>query len=411
LRPWKLSKSFVPVVALVLSICSLSAVTVAQSHGRVLYAFATCGLPDTPLVADALGNLYGGTSGGGAGGQGCIFELSPTEYGWQETMLYGFSGPDGNGPYGALIFDKLGNLYGTTVTGGAFDAGVVFELSPSTGGAWTETILHNFGSTGDGTAPESNLIFDGQGNLYGTTNGGGTRTRNGGTVFKLTPGGDGWTETILYSFPGSINGPDADGPKGGVVMSPKGKLYGDTLAGGRYGVGAVFELDPSGGAYREKVIYSFSGTDGLEPISGLTMDRSGIIYGSTCSGNPHGWGNIFRLAEDADGVWNETNLHDMNSNDGICPVGPVVFDAAGNLYAAAERGAINAMGSVFMLTPTQSGYWTETVLHRFDFKFPNGVDGEQPYAGVILNRGKVFGTTAMGGVNDSGVVFEITPGP
>jgi uncharacterized repeat protein (TIGR03803 family) len=410
MRPSKIG----PSVLLVLSTLSVSFVptnAVAQSRGRVLYAFDTCGFPNTPLIADAHGSLYGGVIVGGPGGQGCIFELSPTEYGWQETMLYGFSGPDGNGPYGALIFDKLGNLYGTTVTGGAFDAGVVFELSPSTGGAWTETILHNFGSTGDGTAPESNLIFDGQGNLYGTTNGGGTRTRNGGTVFKLTPGADGWTETILYSFPGSINGPDADGPKGGVVMSPKGKLYGDTLAGGRYGVGAVFELDPSGGAYREKVIYSFSGTDGLEPISGLTMDRSGIIYGSTCSGNPHGWGNIFSLTENSDGVWNEKNLHDMNSNDGICPVGPVVFDDAGNLYAAAERGAINAMGSVFMLTPTQSGYWTETVLHRFDFKFPNGVDGEQPYAGVILNRGKVFGTTTSGGVNDSGVVFEITPGP
>jgi 2-keto-3-deoxy-6-phosphogluconate aldolase len=100
----------------------------------------------------------------------------------------------------------------------------------------------------------------------------------------------------------------------------------------------------------------------------------------------------------------------MDSNDGICPLGPVVFDAAGNLCAAAQFGAINAMGSVFMLTPTQSGYWIETVLHRFDFQFPDGVDGEQPYTGVILNRGKVFGTTAGGRVNDSGAVFEVTPG-
>jgi uncharacterized repeat protein (TIGR03803 family) len=409
-RPSKFSTSLV--VALALTICSLSAVTVAQSRERVIFTFAAdpdCGgTADTPLIADANGNLYGGTALGGPGGLGCIFELSPADD-YHETMLYGFSGPDGNGPRGAVIFDKLGNLYGTTVTGGAYDAGIVFELSPSTSGAWTETILHNFGGPGDGTAPESNLIFDDQGNLYGTTFGGGTQILVGGTVFKLSPGPEGWTETVLYSFLGSINGPNGTAPQGGVVLGSKGRLYGSTSAGGLYGSGAVFELAPYGGGYEEKVIFSFDGIDGLEPKTGLTMDRKGNLYGTTCSGNPRGLGNIFELTEDADGVWNDKNLHDMNGTDGACPVGPVVFDSAGNLYAAAEDGGITYMGSVFMLTPTQAGDWKETLLHRFDFKYPDGADGEQPYAGVMLNRGKVFGTTASGGVNDFGIAFEITP--
>src|SRR5579862_748024 len=400
-------------LAALLSICSLSSVTVAQSQMRVLFTFAPdpdCGgLADTPLIADPHGSLYGGTDRGGPGGQGCIFELSPSANGWDETVLHGFSGTDGNGPGGAVIFDKHGNLYGTTVSGGAYDAGIVFELSPSGSGDWTQTILHNFGSVGDGTAPESNLVFDNLGNLYGTTNGGGT-AGNGGTVFELSPRLEGWIETLLYSFPGSINGPDGDGPKGGVVMDREGRFYGNTQWRGAYGDGAVFELVPRNGTYTEEIIHSFNGVDGIQPISGLTMDKNGKIYGTTSiGGDPDGYGTIFELTKGTNGVWKEKTLHEMNGNDGASPIGPVVFDAAGNLYAAAQFGAINAMGSVFKLTPTQTGYWKETMLHRFDFKFPDGVDGEQPYAGVILNRGKVFGTTSSGGVNDSGIVFEITP--
>ena len=414
MRPSKFRTPNAILTALALSICSLSTVVVAQSRGRVLYSFAPdpdCGgLADTPLIADAHGNLYGGTNRGGPGGQGCIFELSPTADGWQETVLHGFSGSDGDGPEGAVVFDKLGNLYGTTVTGGAFDAGIVFELSPSTSGTWTESILHDFGGPGDGTAPESNLVFDNQGNLYGTTNGGGTETLLGGTVFRLSLGPDGWTETILYSFPGSINGPDGDGPKGGVVMDREGRFYGNTQLGGAYGDGAVFELGPHNGTFKEGIIHSFNGADGIAPTSGLTLDKNGNLYGTTSiGGDPDGYGTIFQLTKGANGVWNEKTLHEMNGKDGASPIGPVVFDAAGNLYAAAQFGAISAMGSVFMLSPTKTGYWKESVLHRFNFKFPDGVDGEQPYAGVILIRGKVFGTTASGGVNDSGIVFEITP--
>lgn len=385
-----------------------------QASGRVLYAFQaplpSCFGPGASLIPDARGNLYGTTSGGGANGQGCVFELSPTAGGWVESVLWNLSGQGYSG--GALVFDKVGNLYGMS-GGGAYNAGAVFELSPSLDG-WTEAILHSFGSGNDGWDPQSNLIFDNAGNLYGTTeNSGGTR--RGGTVFKLSPGPDGWSETILYAFPASIAGPDGDGPIGGVVIDRNGALYGVTQFGEANGDGAVYELIPHGSGYKERIIHNFSIYDGLEPGSGLTIGPGPALYGTAYFGGdtnacPYvGCGIVFKLAKDAGGNWNETVLHEMSGTDGNYTVGPVVFDHAGRLYAAAESGGIMGMGSVFMLTPTLNGPWTETILHLFDFKFPDGKDGRSPYAGVIFGDGKVFGTTLGGGIHDAGIVFEITP--
>lgn len=381
----------------------------AQSPGRVLYAFSECGDSIAPLIGDARGDLYGVTTGGGSGGAGCVFELSPAKNGWQETTLYSFSGPDGSGPIGALVFDKAGNLYGTTVGGGAYSSGTAFELSPSGNGSWTETVLHNFGEGTDGAGPKCDLIFDAEGNLYGTTLGGGTNTRPGGTVFKLSPGQNSWTEAILYSFPGFISGPDGSNPVGGIVRDSGGRLYGSTQTGGAYGNGAVYELVPSGNGYKEKVIYSFNGGDGSQPTSGLAIGPGRSLFGTTMFGGTSYLGVVFRLSQETDGTWSEEILHEMIESDGRNPVGPPVFDSRGNLYAAGQFGGINNGGSVFMLTPTQSAPWTETVLHLFDFIFPNGKGGQQPYAGVIYGAGRVFGTTSSGGVNDAGIVFEIKP--
>jgi uncharacterized repeat protein (TIGR03803 family) len=402
---------------LIFALASFCASAVAQSRERVLFVF-TYPAPDcfdavAPLVADAAGNLYGTTLGGGAGEEGCIFELSPSNNGWEETVIYNFSGGDGAGPASPLAFDRQGNLYGTTERGGTYDAGVAFELSPSSGGVWTETVLHNFGSGDDGTGPQSNLVFDSAGNLYGTTTGTGG-TRRGGTVFKLTPGVDGWTETILYSFPASISGPDGDIPIGGVVMDGAGNLYGNTEAGGATGYGAVYELAPlQTGGYQESLIYSFNGYDGYEPSSGIVMDHSGKIYGTTTAGgytNVCGCGLVFELKKNSDGKWTEGVLHVMKATDGGYPVGPVVFDGAGNLYAAAQSGGTFAQGTIFMLTPTPIGPWNETILHQFDYQYPDGKDGEAPYAGVIVRAGRVFGTTdGGGGPDNSGIVFELTP--
>lgn len=383
----------------------------AQAHGRVLYALSPypgCEDPVTGLIADSHGILYGTALAGGSSGDGCVFELSPSPTGWQQTVLHSFSGADGNGPYGALTLDAAGNLYGTTDDGGTYNGGVVFELSPSADGTWTESTLYSFGNGDDARGSQCNLIFDDRGNLYGTAGGG---PYSKGTVFRLSPSQDGWVETILYSFSSGINGPGGSLPKGGLVMDREGRLYGVTTDGGEYGSGTVFELAPAeDSGYTERIIHSFDGTDGSNPDSGLTMDKSGNLYATTdAGGNSSFCGAITELTKNADGSWGENVLRQMNATDGCSIVGPVAFDEAGNLYAAAQFGAINGMGSIFMLTPTQSGPWTETMLHRFDFKFPDGEDGRNPYAGVIMVTGKLFGTTSGGGINNVGIVFEITP--
>ncbi|HTS05567.1 MAG TPA: choice-of-anchor tandem repeat GloVer-containing protein [Candidatus Eisenbacteria bacterium] len=358
-----------------------------------------CRQPQQPLRHDNKGGAYS---------NGCVFQLAPTKDGWVQSVIWNLNGYGAD--HVALIFDNAGNLYGAG-DAGAYNAGAIFELSPQPNGQWIETILHSFGNWGDGWDVEGNLFFDKKGNLYGTTKSGGEK--NGGTVFKLTPGASGWTETILYSFPGSIAGPDGDGPIG-AVPDREGNLYGVTEAGGAQGYGAVFEItqNPGTGEYVETLIHNFNLLDGYQPGSALTIDSSGQLYGTTLAGGNTaaceavGCGVVFKLAKDKAGNWNETILHEMTGSDGIFPLGPVVFDPKGNLYAVGQLGAIMGMGSVFMLTPTKSGPWTETVLHLFDFQFPNGKDGRSPYAGVFYKAGRIFGTTLGGGIYNAGIVFE-----
>ncbi len=213
---------------------------------KVLHNFGTGvgGLsPQSALISDAAGNLYGTTSEGGTYGGGTAFELSPAAGGgWTETVLHNFNqnGTDGAFPDAGLVFDAAGNLYGTTSAGGLYYDGTVFELSPAVGGGWTETMLHNFIDNGtDGVRPEAGLIFDAAGNLYGTTITGGTNYCNGyfgnscGTVFQLSPTeGGGWTETVLHNF--IDNGTDGWQPYAGLIFDAAGNLYGTTILGGTY---------------------------------------------------------------------------------------------------------------------------------------------------------------------------------
>ncbi len=405
--------------ALLLFLTSFSVSAAAQSREHILYYFAgfpDCGnLAEASLIADAAGNLYGTTYGGGVSGNGCVFKLSRAGSGWEETVIYSFSVVDGWEPAAALVFDKLGNLFSTTRSGGAYGGGVAFELSPSATGEWTETVLHNFGNGDDGINPLSELIFDAEGNLYGTTaiSGG---NRKGGIIYKLSPGQDGWTETILYVFPASFSGPDGDGPAGGVVIDRDGRLYGNTVYGGAYGYGAVYELVPSSESYKERLIYSFDVYDGQQPSSTLVMDSNGTLYGTTSYGgnspacSPYGCGTVFSLTRGAHGNWTENVLLSLSGTaDGSATAGPVAFDREGNLYAAAKYSGLHGRGSVFELTRTSSGTWQETVLYSFDFHYRNPKDGMYPYAGVIFDRGLLFGTTAGGGIHDDGMVFEIVP--
>ena len=430
------------VVLFATSICAAQQETVLHSFGS-----GTDGQdPQAGLVMDSHGNLYGTTYFGGIHGAcqggptcGTVFELSPKEGGdYAETILHSFGGDmDGQNPAAGLIFDGVGNLYGTTPVGGIHGYGTVFELSPNGSGGWTETVLHSFDYNGsDGALPYANLVFDRFGNLYGTTYAGGIHASCNyganagcGTVFELSPReGGGWTETVLHSF--NNNGQDGWYPDAGLLFDGAGNLYGTTVAGGIHhtcssgGCGTVFELSPlEGGGWTEAVLHSFgNGTDGIWPVAGLTFDGAGNLYGTTSGGGIHiacdggGCGTVFELSPREGGGWTETVLHSFgNGTDGAAPGAGLVFDATGNLYGTTAVGGIHCglpgCGTVFALSPNGSGGWTETVLHSFG----NGTDGVVPAAGLIFDgTGNLYGTTIEGGIHNTcpdgytcGTVFEL----
>jgi uncharacterized repeat protein (TIGR03803 family) len=374
--------------------------------------------PYDGLIFDASGNLYGTTYQGGTYGYGTVFELTPTAGGgWAEKVLHGFNDEDGYGPFAGLIFDAAGNLYGTTTSGGAFNQGTVFELTPTAGGGWTEQVLYSFCSQTnctDGAYPLAGLIFDAAGNLYGATYNGGIYPCGAygcGTVFELSPtAGGGWTETVLHSFG---NGTDGAFPYAGLIFDAAGNLYGTTTGGGTYRGGTVFQLTPTaGGGWAEQVLYSFCSqtncTDGGGP-GGLIFDAAGNLYGTTGGGGAYGGGTVFELSPTAGGGWTEKVLHSFNGTDGTGP-SAVIFDAAGNLYGTTEYGGAYGGnlgdGTVFELTPTAGGGWTEKVLHSFG----NGTDGAWPLAGLIIDAaGNLYGMTWIGGDYGGGTVFALTP--
>jgi uncharacterized repeat protein (TIGR03803 family) len=393
--------------------------TAAAQQENVLYSFNANGtdgyFPQAGLIFDASGNLFGATSSGGDRDGGMVFELTPTAGGsWTETVLYDFfpNGADGNDPVAGVIFDASGNLYGTTLYGGVgygcgSGCGTVFELTPIAGGGWTETVLHTFyNNHTDGVGPYAGLIFDASGNLYGTTTAGGTH--HGGMVFELTPTvGSGWTETVLHNF--RPNGVDGNGPVAGMIFDGSGNLYGTTSSGGVYNDGVVFELTPAaGGSWTEKVLHNFGGKDGAGPYS-VIFDATGNLYGTTGRGGIYGYGTAFELTPAGSGRWTEKVLHSFNDNgtDGWYPQAGLVFDGSGNLYGTASQGGAYGYGTVFELTPAGGRNWTEKVLHSFN---DNGTDGYAPLAGLTLDAsGNLYGTTYGGGTNTYGAVFEITP--
>jgi uncharacterized repeat protein (TIGR03803 family) len=341
--------------------------------------------------------------------------LSPkTGGGWTEKILHSFGAitKDGTGPSDRLLLDGSGNLYGTTRSGGAHGAGTAFKLSPKTGGGWAEKVLHSFGGFRDGGTPDAGLVSDASGNLYGTTSTGGAQGGSYGTVFELMPKlGGGWTEQILHSFV-----PDrGDGayPGAGLIFDTAGNLYSTTASGGVYGYGTVFELTPqAGGGWTETILHSFplnQSNDGFSPGTGLTFDAIGNICGTTSVGGSGtcladefftGCGTVFELARQAG--WTESVLYSFNNNgsDGTYPSSGLIFDAAGNLYAATSYGgngrcllaSYAGCGTVFELIHQGGGNWTETVLHSF-----NGRDGYRPGDLIFDGAGNLYGTTSFGG--------------
>jgi len=385
----------------------------AASKEKVLYTFngADGNGPYAGLIFDASGNLYGTTYSGGAYGYGTAFQVSPGVNGnWSETILHDFAfGADGVLPCAGLILDGKGNLYGTTKSGGVYGYGSVFQLSSGANGKWTEKLLHSFNNN-DGLAPVAGLTFDAAGNLYGTTLYGGAYGY--GTVFQLAPGADGtWTETVLYSFAGG--GTDGASPYSGVVFDSAGNLYGTTFSGGAYGYGTVFEVKPgTHGTWSGKVLHSFGkgkNKDGINPYDGLVFDRAHKLYGTTYSGGAYGYGTIFELALGAKGKWGEKVLHSFNKGKGgAYPYGGVLFDSAGNMYGTTYSGGAYGYGTVFRFSLAKNGKWIEKVLSSF-----NGNDGNGPDDDLIADaRGNLYGTTQYGGGSGCGgsgcgTVFEI----
>jgi uncharacterized repeat protein (TIGR03803 family) len=350
--------------------------------------------PASSLTRDGAGNFFGTTALGGATMSGTVYELSPNgSGGYDETVLYSFCSlqncEDGNDPTSTVIFDGAGNLYGTACSGGAngqgvpsacgdgFDGyGIVFELSPKPGGGcpggsnsgngWCQTVLYSFKSTPDGASPFSGLTFDSSGNLYGTTYAGGSGS---GTVYELSPNGSsGWVESVLYSFCAQPKCADGAHPDG-QVQATNGNFYATTGSGGAYAAGTVLGLNP-------------------EPHAGCPS--------GTYTGNG----------------WCEAVLHDFagHPKDGDYPSGTPALDSVGNLYGTTVYGGIGrcndvykGCGTVWKMTPS-GGEYTEEVLHSF--QSGPGLFGccfsiqapDLPLPGVVLDSsGNIYGMTTYGG--------------
>ncbi len=348
-----------------------------------------------------------------------------------EKVLYSFCTQkgctDGIEPNANLVFDQDGNLYGTTTLGGANEpcgldyavgCGVVFKLTPK----GEETILYSFCAQTnciDGSQPEAGLVFDAEGNLYGTTAYGGAH--GNGVVFKLSPEGE---ETVLHSFCARNGCTDGGVPHAGLILDQKGNLYGTTTRGGAYnnnlcggdGCGAAFKVTPEG---KYIVLHSFCAqsncADGAFPDAGLVFDQKGNLYGTAAEGGAYDsyGGVVFKLTPNG----KETVLHSFcaltNCADGWGPLAGLIFDQKGSLYGTTEAGGAHSYGTVFKLTPKGK----ETVLYSFCVA-SYCPDGEEPSAELVFDqKGNLYGTTTYGGggnLNDCGslgcgVVFKLTP--
>jgi len=315
---------------------NLGTVFEATSTGTTTVLHNFTGSPDgsTPygaLAIDSSGNLYGTTIQGGTSNLGVVFKVTSSG---TETVLHSFTGkPDGSTPYGGLILDSSGNLYGTTVAGGSSNTGTVFKTT-STG---TTTVLHSFTGNPDGSLPYGSLVIDSPGNLYGTTKQGGSS--NLGTVFKTTSTG---TTTVLHSFAGN---PDGSTPYyDGLVRDSSGNLYGTTTLGGGSNLGTVFKTTSTG---TTTVLHSFAGNpDGSTPYGGLVVDSSGNLYGTTVNGGSSNTGTIFKTTS----TGTTTVLHSFTGNpDGSLPYGSLVIDSSGNLYGPTTQGGKSNLGTVFKI--------------------------------------------------------------
>jgi uncharacterized repeat protein (TIGR03803 family) len=396
-------KKFFANVLIALSTLLVASHSAQAQTETVLYNFvggSDGANPQSRLTSAGNGNFYG-TTYGGASGAGTVFELSPNgSGGWNETGLHSFSGglnigPDGSGPSGPVIFDSVGNLYGTTRFGGTdyfyCSYGTLFELSPA-GSSWTETVLFSESCTqpsSTGAFPVNGMIMDPAGHLFGTTSANGGLP---GTVFELSPSAGGWTEQVIYSTGGET--------PTGLTMDAGGNIFGATPS-------TVFELWPTqSGVWNAKILHNFMGYpyDGIAAVGTLVL-RQGRLYGTTQRGGAYDRGTVYKLSLRANGAWTEDILYSFpGGKKGTHPMAGIAIDAVGNIYGTTELGGTFGLGTVFELADLGSSHYQNVVLWSF-----SGNDGKYPLASLILDGERnLYGTTSLGGSSNAGVVFKVS---
>jgi len=348
--------------------------------------------PLNGLVMGAGAYMYGTTSAGGEYNNGTVFRLSPTGI---LTTIYAFKGgADGSSPESFLIQDSQGLLYGTTTGGGAYGGGTVFRIANN-----GKTIIHSFGSGSDGSAPLAGLTLDHAGNLYGTTSAGGAN--GNGTVFMLSLRGIIWGETVLYSFG---TGTDGAVPYAGVTLDSAGDVLGTTSAGGTGGYGTIFELSKQH-SWAESIVYNFQDqNDGGVPYAGLIADGLGNFYGAATEGGSQGGGSIFELTPAGSG-WNFTAIQSLAGWGISGTFRNLILSSSGTLYATTHCDGEYDAGTVYELVPGVGGTWNYTQLYTFT----GGNDGLYSFSNLVTFANRLYGTTNQGGAYGYGDVFAVFP--
>ncbi|MBA3915083.1 MAG: hypothetical protein H0X25_14790 [Acidobacteriales bacterium] len=395
---------FPQVIGATLCVIALSTLGFAASENILLALKPSQGTYPLGVIFDADGNLFGTAYNGGEYGTGSVYELTLSGGVWTETAIHQFgAGQDGKFPVGIPVFDKAGNLYGTTPQGGSYGCGIAFELSPQGNGVWSEQVLHQFACGIDGNAPDAGLMLDTNGNLFGASGSGGTDGY--GVAFELSPlGGGRWKKTVLHNF----GAQEARVPGGLLAIDNQGNVYGSTYYGGPSNTGAIFEISPLGNTWKEKVLHYMGGLDG-SAASSVVVDSAGNLFATAGRGGKYNRGTIFELSPAAGGSWKFVRLYDFGTNpeDGECPQG-LLPAPDGSFFGTNEGLGDFGFGTVFQFSPTGEGEWTETVLHSFNY---GRQDGGYPQGPLVLDKlGNVYGTTVSGGpVGSDGLVYEITP--
>ncbi len=403
----------------------------AAPHYTTLYQFtggASGANPQSGLIADLNGNLYGTTSAGGNSedGAGTVYELTPpAQQGakWIFTRLWTFHGADGASPVGGLLMDKSGALYGTTSSGVTNNQlwGTVFKLSPPANGAtkWTFEKIWTLRANHDGANPDAGLVMDNNGALFGTTSLAGQGHGEGwGTVFKLTPPaqqGGAWIFDRLCFFPqNEVAGGQPIAP---VYLAPNGALFGTAFSGGRHtgSEGDAFMLTPpqnGGTAWTRTVIARFGEFD-ADPAGGLLPGAGGVLYGTASGFGDRTPGAVYELTPPAHGAtrWKTQTLFQFNGSNGATPTGALTADGSGGFYGADFNGGAYGYGTLFHLLPPGNGnkQWSLTTLR--DFKLvPDKPSAIQPNGGLLLDaKGSLYGTAFQDTEYFSGAVFRLDP--